>query len=108
MMLDPKLIRSSIDRVAAQLKKRGFVFDIAQFNTLEEQRKNLQVKIQALQNERNVRSKEVGQAKAQKKNVDDALKNLKELSDSLKKLEDEFSHIQVEMDDFLANSEYSA
>ncbi len=59
-MLDPKLVRSSIDNVAAQLKKRGFVLDVAKFNALEEQRKHLQVKMQDLQNERNVRSKEVG------------------------------------------------
>lgn len=101
-MLDPKLIRSSIDRVAAQLKKRGFILDVAKFNALEEQRKQLQVKMQDLQNERNVRSKEVGQAKAASKNVDDVLKNLKELSDSLKLVEEQFATLQTEMDDFLA------
>ncbi len=101
-MLDPKLIRSSIDRVAAQLKKRGFILDVAKFNALEEQRKQLQVKMQDLQNERNVRSKEVGQAKAAGKNVDDVLKNLKELSDSLKLVEEQFATLQTEMDDFLA------
>lgn len=101
-MLDPKLIRSSIDTVAAQLKKRGFVIDVAKFNKLEEQRKNLQVKMQELQNERNVRSKEVGIAKAAGKNVDDVFKSLKELSDSLKVVEEEFNLNQVEVDDFLA------
>ena len=39
--------------------------------------------MQELQNERNVRSKEVGQAKAAGKNVDDVLKSLKEFSDEL-------------------------
>ncbi|TAK76217.1 MAG: serine--tRNA ligase [Gammaproteobacteria bacterium] len=101
-MLDPKLVRSSIDTVAAQLKSRGFVVDIAKFNALEEQRKSLQVKMQELQNERNVRSKEVGLAKAAGKNVEDVLKNLKELSEASKKQEEQFAAIQVEMDDFLA------
>ncbi len=101
-MLDPKLVRGSMETVAAQLKKRGVVLDIAKFNTLEDKRKQLQVKMQDLQNERNVRSKEVGIAKASGKNVDEALKSLKELSDSLKKVEEEFAAIQVELDDYLA------
>lgn len=101
-MLDPKLFRHSIDATAAQLKKRGFVVDVAKFNSLEEKRKNLQVKIQELQNERNVRSKEVGLAKASGKNVDDVLKSLKELSDSVKSQEEEFAQIQVEIDNLLA------
>jgi seryl-tRNA synthetase len=102
-MLDPKLVRSSIDTVAAQLKKRGFVLDVAKFNALEEQRKQLQVKMQDLQNERNVRSKEVGIAKATGKDVAEVLNSLKELSDSLKLVEEQFARVQMELDDFLAN-----
>lgn len=101
-MLDPKLVRNAIETVAAQIKTRGFVVDVAKFNALEDQRKHLQVKMQELQNERNVKSKEVGHAKASGKNVDDVLKALKELSDSLKLVEEQFAHTQVELDDFLA------
>lgn len=101
-MLDPKLVRSSIDIIATKMQNRGFVVDVAKFNALEEQRKQLQVKMQDLQNERNVRSKEVGIAKATGKNVDDVLKSLKELSEKLKLTEEEFASIQVDMDDFLA------
>lgn len=101
-MLDPKLVRNSIDTVAAHLKKRGFVLDVAKFNALEEQRKALQVKMQELQNERNVRSKEVGQAKAAGKDVNEVLASLKELSDALKSTEEQFAKVQVELDDFLA------
>jgi seryl-tRNA synthetase len=101
-MLDPKLVRGSIDNVAAQLKKRGVTLDVAKFNKLEEQRKSLQVKMQDLQNERNVRSKEVGIAKATGKSVDDVMKSLKDLSDALKQQEEQFAKIQTELDDFLA------
>src|SRR3990167_1401363 len=45
-MLDPKLIRTSIASVAAQLTKRGLVLDVEKFNALEEQRKQLQMTIQ--------------------------------------------------------------
>jgi seryl-tRNA synthetase len=101
-MLDPKIIRNSIELVAENLQKRGFNIDIEKFNALEEQRKNLQIKMQTLQNERNVRSKEVGLAKGSGKNVDEILKNLKELSDSLKLVEEQFTQNQTELDDFLA------
>ena len=60
------------------------------------------MKMQELQNERNVRSKEVGHAKASGKNVDDVLKSLKELSDELKQLKSNLRPRQIELDDFLA------
>ncbi len=101
-MLDPKLIRSSVETVAAQLKKRGFIFDVGKFNELEEKRKDLQVKMQALQNERNVRSKEVGFAKAAGQDVAPILGSLKELSDALKLKEEEFAQVQAQLDDFLS------
>lgn len=101
-MLDPKLVRNAIDEVALQLKKRGFVLDQAKFNTLEEQRKQLQTKMQTLQNERNLRSKEVGIAKAKGLDIEPIKKNLKELSDTLKDCEDRFAVVQNEMDVFLS------
>lgn len=101
-MLDIKTLRASIDTVAARIKTRGFVLDVTKFNQLEDQRKQLQVKMQELQNERNVRSKEVGIAKASGKNVDEVLKNLKTLSDSLSLVEGQFAANQAEMDDFLS------
>src|SRR3990167_5456186 len=101
-MLDPKLIRQSIENIASRLKTRGFVLDIAQFNQLEEKRKSLQVSMQALQNERNVRSKEVGILKASQKDASDLLQQLKEQSDALKILETEFTAIQQALDNFLS------
>src|SRR3990167_9733178 len=101
-MLDPKLIRHDINAVALKLKKRGMTLDVSSFLSMEENRKQLQTKIQELQNERNVRSKEVGIAKAKGNPADDILLNLKELSDALKKLENDFSQLQNSLDDFLS------
>lgn len=101
-MLDQKLLRQSIETIAAHLKKRGFVLDVAKYNLLEDQRKQLQMTMQELQNQRNVKSKEVGHAKATGKKVDDVMNSLKELSDTLKATEEKFAVIQLELDDFLA------
>ena len=40
-MLDPKLIRTQMDQVAAALKKRGVALDTAKLESLEERRKEL-------------------------------------------------------------------
>jgi seryl-tRNA synthetase len=101
-MLDPKLLRSNIEAVAAQLKKRGFELDIAQFQALEEKRKTMQVKMQELQNLRNVRSKAVGQSKAAGQSTDALLLELKEISDNSKAIEEKFEQLQTELDDYLA------
>lgn len=100
-MLDPKLLRQSAETVLTQLKKRGYVLDLARYQSLEDQRKQLQVDLQELQNKRNVVSKEVGQAKAAGKNVDEILKSMKELGDRLKQTEEKFNAIQADLDDFL-------
>lgn len=102
-MIDPKLLRSDIDDVAARLKTRGFHLDVSAFKAIEERRKSLQVKMQDQQNERNVRSKEVGIAKAAGKNVDAILKDLKTFSDELKLLEEQFAETQIELDAFFAS-----
>ena len=101
-MLDPKLLRNAIDEVAAKLGKRGFKLDIAKVNALEEKRKTFQVRMQELQNDRNIRSKEVGKAKASGKNVDEVLGDLKKLSEELKSAEEQYAKIQVELDEYLA------
>lgn len=63
-MLDPRLLRSELEPIAERLSKRGFSLDTAAFTALEEERRSLQGRTQELQNERNVISKGVGQAKA--------------------------------------------
>ena len=63
-MLDPKLLRTQLDAVAANLARRGFVLDVARLKALEEQRKQAQTEAERLRNERNVHAKAVGKAKA--------------------------------------------
>lgn len=69
-MLDPHLLRETPQLVATQLLTRGFHFDAEAFVALEEQRKALQIATQALQNERNQRSKEIGHAKARHEDIE--------------------------------------
>lgn len=69
-MLDSQLLRENPQLVASQLLKRGFQFDVATFSALEEKRKSLQVATQELQNQRNTRSKAIGEAKARGEDIE--------------------------------------
>ena len=82
-MLDPKFFRTDIDNVAARLMTRGFNLDVSAYNQLEEKRKALQVKTQELQNERNVRSKSIGQAKAKGEDIQPLLAQVSQLGNDL-------------------------
>lgn len=101
-MLDPKLIRNHLPEIAEKLKTRGITLDVAKILKLEEDRKTLQTKTQELQNERNTRSKAIGQAKASGQNVDELLAQVKNLGDDLKTAEEKLTAVQTELNDLLA------
>jgi len=97
-MLEPKLLRSDPDAVAANLARRGFKLDVAQLNSLEEARKKWQVRADELRNEKNVHAKTVGKAKAQGQDIAPLLKQVESLGAELAAAEAEFAKVQVEMD----------
>ena len=101
-MLDPKRLRTDVQAVAAQLARRGYVFDIDRFNELEARRKALQTSTEALQAERNAGSKRVGQAKARGEDVSPILEDLERIKNQLAGNEGALSALQAELDDFLA------
>jgi seryl-tRNA synthetase len=100
-MLDPRLFRTQLGVVEAQLARRGFTLDAAVFRELEERRKAIQVRTQALQSERNARSKAIGQAKARGDDIQPLLDEVQHLGDELKVNEQELERVQMRLDDFL-------
>lgn len=96
-MLDPRLFRTELDFVTSQLQKRSFAFNPESYSELENRRKDVQVKTQELQNERNSRSKAIGQAKAKGEDVQALLDQVQHLGDELKAAEAELAGIQDEM-----------
>lgn len=82
-MLDNKLLRNNAKKVAQLLQTRGYEFDLVQFNQLESTRKELQIKTQDLQNQRNDISKNIGIAKKNGKDVSDLLSQVGKFADLL-------------------------
>lgn len=96
-MLDPRLFRADLDFVKQQLNKRAFDFNADTYVELEVRRKDIQVKTQELQNERNSRSKAIGQAKAKGEDIQPLLDQVQHLGDQLKEAETELAGIQEKM-----------
>ena len=68
-MLDPKTLRQDVESIAERLKVRGFDLDVDQFRDLEAERRELQEDTERLQNERNSKSKYIGQAKSRGEDI---------------------------------------
>lgn len=100
-MLDPHLFRSDLDFVKTQLKRRAIDFDADFYTDLENRRKAVQVKTQELQNERNLRSKSIGQAKAKGEDVQPLLDQVQGLGEQLKAAETELADIQSQMQNLM-------
>ncbi len=101
-MLDIKLLRSDIDAVAKQLSRRGFELDVAAFQSLEDQRKTLQMTTQDLQNERNTSSKLIGKAKANGDDIQPLLDEVADLGEKLKAGEQQLSDLQGRIDEIVS------
>lgn len=102
-MLDPKRLRADATAVAAQLARRGYVFDLERFNALEAQRKQLQTETEKLQADRNAGSKRIGQAKAKGEDVSPILADMDRIKAQLAGNEQTLTALQAEFEDFLGS-----
>ncbi len=100
-MLDPHRLRQSLDDVARQLARRGYILDKDAYQTLEEKRRALQTQTQTLQNERNTRSKVIGQAKARGEDIEPLLADVGRLGEELKACQQALSEVQARLDNLL-------
>lgn len=99
-MLDPKLLRTELNKVAERLSLRNTSFDITHYQSLEDRRKVLQNDTQALQNERNMISKSVGQAKARGEDIAPILENVAQLKKKLEQKENELEQVLLSLKAF--------
>lgn len=100
-MLDPKFIRSNPEEVAQLLIKKGYKFPVDEFNALENQRRDVQVEAERLQNERNTRSKNIGKAKSAGEDIAPLLAEVSTLGEQLDAAKEQFKAVQDQMDALL-------
>ena len=102
-MLDIQLLRNDIQTTAQRLAQRGFVLDTDRFGELEGRRKQLQIRSEELQAQRNSLSKQIGVLMGQgKKDEAEAAKaQVAQLKTDMENIESELPQVQAALDDLL-------
>ncbi len=95
-MLDPKRLRSEIEELATQLTKKKFVLDMQLLESVDSKRKTLQLETESLQNERKIRSKLIGQAKAKGEDATEILASMETINAELEAKKTALSTLQEE------------
>ena len=102
-MLDPKLVRSEPETIAAKLAVKGFSLDVEKLKELEGIRRQLQDKAQTLQSERNAYAKSMGKAIGEAKAKGEDIAPLKAKGEELKKSSVQAEEELGELQNLLAN-----
>jgi seryl-tRNA synthetase len=100
-MIDIQLLRKDIDNVAARLATRKFQLDVATFNALEAERKQIQTRTEELQGKRNSLSKQIGMLKGKGEDPSAVMAEVAGIGDELKASAARLEAVQAQMSDFM-------
>ena len=100
-MIDIQLLRKDIDGVAARLATRQFKLDVAAFNALEAQRKQIQTRTEELQGRRNSLSKQIGMLKGKGEDASAVMAEVGGIGDELKASAQQLDQVQTALSDFM-------
>ncbi|CAG2142976.1 serine--tRNA ligase [Cupriavidus plantarum] len=100
-MLDIQLFRKDIDAVAQRLATRGYTLDVAAFQALEAERKQLQTQTEDLQARRNSLSKQIGMLKGKGEDASAVMAEVGGIGDKLTASAARLAEIQSQMQDLM-------
>ncbi|HJV76153.1 MAG TPA: serine--tRNA ligase [Noviherbaspirillum sp.] len=100
-MIDIQLLRKDIDSVATRLATRKFQLDVAAFNALEAERKQLQTRTEELQGKRNALSKQIGMLKGKGEDTSAVMAEVAGIGDEMKASAMHLDVIQAKMSEFM-------
>jgi len=101
-MLDVNLLRNNLEETANRLAIKKFKFNKEFFNSLEQERKKLQVKTEELQAKRNASSKQIGLLKSKGEDTSAIMNEISGLGEELKAIETQFNQVATQLDAYLA------
>lgn len=93
-MLDPKFLRGNLEELKAKLATRGYDLDVAFWQEVENQRKSIQVKTEALQAKKNEGAKKVGEIKRNGEDASELMNQMQVVSEAMKAAENELKELQ--------------
>ena len=100
-MLDIQLLRTQPDFVAERLAARGVTWDRSVFQALDEERKEVQTRTQALQAQRNASSKAIGAAKSKGEDTSALMAEVAKIGEELAAGEIRVAEIQSALEEIL-------
>lgn len=100
-MIDIQLLRKDIGTIAAKLKTRNFDLDVAVFNDMEAQRRQLQTATEEMQAKRNTLSKQIGILKKSGQDASAVMAEVGGLGAQLKANEAALAELQEKISAFM-------
>lgn len=100
-MLDIQLFRKDIDAVAQRLAARGFQLDVAAFQAIEAERKQIQTRTEDLQARRNSLSRQIGMLKGKGEDASAVMTEVGGIADELKASAARLDEIQTQLADLM-------
>jgi seryl-tRNA synthetase len=100
-MIDIQFLRKDIDTVAARLATRKYTLDVAGFNALEAERKDIQTRTEELQGKRNSLSKQIGMLKGKGEDTSAVMADVAGIGDELKANEAALADVQARVATFM-------
>jgi len=86
-MLDLKFVRENLDTVREAIENKGERVDVGRFATLDGELRELIARADELKHERNVTSKEIGEARSRGEVAEEPMARMKEVSGRIKELD---------------------
>ncbi|HOI16488.1 MAG TPA: serine--tRNA ligase [Geobacteraceae bacterium] len=100
-MLDIRILRQNLDLVRRKMQERGQKIDLDAFAALDGKRRDILQEVEALRNERNTVSKEIGEKKNRKEDASAIIARMGEVSARIKVLEDALNQAEEDLRNLL-------
>ncbi len=100
-MLDLKFVRANPQLVEQALANRGGQISLAEFMSLEEERRSLLAKVEEMKAERNRVSKEVGKMKQAGADASDIMAQMRDLGDQIAVIDENLKQVESQIEQIL-------
>jgi seryl-tRNA synthetase len=97
-MLDIKFLRQNVELVRQKMRDRGQEIDLDTFTSLDAGRRDLLQEVEALRNERNQASKEIGEKKKLRQDASPIIARMADVSARIRELEESLKKADEDLD----------
>lgn len=100
-MLDMRFIRENPELVEAAMKKRNMESPVADFQELDDERRDLLYEAEQLKHERNINSDKIGELKRKGEDASDLIAEMQEVSQRIKELDQKVAAVEEKLNAIL-------